>query len=231
MSTYSASVLIAQQLNEKWGVTWITPLTVQIFIVLSNPVRQFVYAFITQKKATLLVAKQSFIMLSMKGNVLADAIGKLRIATALLTNPISQFLKVFPLDTIVKDIPSPEVFAGSLTSSTEAYTSSTESTQLNPLSQLSPDFADFITQATQAIPLQIDDSIVNMIPGFAGFDFFQGINNFSDLANKIQDLEFRAARATALSTYATAEAASIDTLLSKSDIYLDIITTLDTQGL
>lgn len=231
MSTYSASVLIAEQLNEKWGVTWITPLTVQIFIVLSNPVRQFIASFITQKKATLLIAKQNFIMLSMKGNILADAISKLRIATALLTNPISQFLKVFPLDTIVKDIPSPEVFAGSLTSSTQSYTSSTASTQLNPLSQLSPDFADFITQATNAIPLQIDASIVSMIPGFAGFDFFHGINNFSDLVNKIQDLEFRAARATALSTYATAEAASIDTLLSKSDIYLDIITTLETQGL
>jgi hypothetical protein len=231
MSTYSASVLIAEQLNEKWGVNWITPLTVQIFIVLSNPVRQFIAAFITQKKATLLVAKQKYIQQSMKGNTLADAMGKLRVATALLTNPISQFLKVFPLDTIVKDVVSPEVFAGSLTASTQAYTSTSASTQLNALSQLSPDFSDFIMQATGAIPLQIDASIINMIPGFAGFDFFQGINNFSDLASKIQDLEFRAARAIALSTYATAEAASIDTLLNKSDVYLDIITTLDTQGL
>jgi hypothetical protein len=229
--TYSVAKLIASQLNTKWNVTWITPLTVQIFIVLSNPVRKFIAAFIQQKKATLLIKKQQLAVDSQKGNALASNIASLRVATSLLMDPISQFLKVIPLDTLIKEIPEAEVFTGNMVSSVKSYTSYSSNTSMDVLSKISPDLSNFIAEAIGVIPLQISADTIAAITGFSGFDFFQGINNFSDLQSKLDDLEFRAARATAFSTYATAGLASVDTLINKSDIYIDIITTLDTQNL
>ena len=220
-SSNSLAKQISADLCIKWGVTWITPLLVQVFIVFSLPVRRFIYAFIQQNIATLKWQKQKLLLLALKGNGLATSINNLRAATVIMLEPVNQFLQMLPLDTILKEIPSAPDFTQGSAPSTKGQT-----TTLQSLSKLSTDLAGIIGDIITFIPMHLPPMVVSMDP-----DFFQGINSFSDLEKKIDELEFKLARATALSTYADAGSAYIDNLIQKAQVYIDIIITLDTAGL
>jgi hypothetical protein len=229
-SNYSLAQQISTQLNSKWGVTWITPLLVQVFMVFTLPVRRFVTVIIRQNIATLQVKKQKYVLDSLKGNSLAQSIENLRVATEIVLEPVNQFLQVLPLDTILKEIPSFSNFTQSTTTSIKDTVTTSTDNSLNSLSKISPELSSIISDILNFIPVKIPLQALSSTLGLNAFDFFDGINSFADLQEKVEDLEFRLARATALSTYANAGSSFIDNLLKKANIYIDIIETLDTNG-
>jgi len=219
---------ISAQMNGKWDVTFVTPLIVQIFIVLSKPVRESLFAFLQQQRAALNTQKGKLVRASLKGDGLANELAKLQTATAIALQPINQLLKIIPLDTIIKEIPGAEEIIG------ETYDDIkdelTFDTFTDTLARIFPDFAAFIESLTKFIPVKIALGAISNTFG-SNYEFFDGVSNFQDLRERTEDLEFRLARVTALSSYAQAGSSYIDIQIRKVDVYLDIIATLNTSNI
>lgn len=94
-----------------------------------------------------------------------------------------------------------------------------------------PEFSELMSSLSKSVPFNIPASVGNTISEFAGFDFLEGVNSYQDLRDKIDELVFRAARAASLSTYASKSFYSIDDQVDKINKYLDIILTLNAEGL
>jgi len=215
---------LATKMNEKWEVTFVTPMIVQIFIVLSKPVRETLYAFLQTQKAALNIQKAKLVRASLKSNHLADELSKLQTATAIALQPINQILKLMPLDTIIKEIPGAEEIIGQTYDDIKRNITFDKFT--DTIARISPDFAEFFDSLTKFIPIKIALGAISNTFG-ANYEFFDGINNFQDLRERIEDLEFRLARTAALSSYAQAGSSYIDVQARKIDVYLDIISTLN----
>jgi hypothetical protein len=224
MSRYSVAKEISTELNTKWEVTWITPWVVQIFIVLSLPVRRFLVSTLRSQRALFLLKKQDVVLQTRKGDSLANQLFSLRAAASLALQPVSDVLRVFPLDTILKEIPDANQFIGNLTTDVTDISKVSINSALDYLSKLSPEIAKFLSESISFTPISINSS-------FEGFDAFDGVDSFQDLQDKIDELLFRTSRAVALSTYANSTSSYIDMLLKKFDIYIDIIETLDLRNL
>ncbi len=196
----ASSFEIAQSLVTQKG--WDIPASyVQLFIVLSTPVRRALYNLITSQEAALKIQRSSLLMLSKKGDVLAERIALIQTAIDNALLPVNSALQIVPLDTLVNDFPALESTAKAI--------------------------SEFLSNIVQATPLKIPSSVAQTM-GFGGFDFFEGIRDFKDLRNKLDDLEFRASRAAALSNYTSTGLAYIDSLLSKITLYKEILNFLGT---
>lgn len=215
---------IAADMNTKWGVTWVTPLIVQIFLVLSKPVREALYAFLQSQLAFLNVQKAKLVRQSLKGDGLAQQINALQVSTALALQPINQLLQVIPLDTIINEVPEAQELLGN--SYQDIKGEITFDKFMDGVSKISPDFAEFINSLLSFVPVKIALGAISNTFG-ANYEFFDGVQNFEDLRQRIEELEFRLSRATALSSYAQAGSSYVDFQIRKIQVYLDIIVTLN----
>jgi len=235
MIAYSQAESISNSLNTKWDVTWVTPFLVMVFIILpANTIRLFLKLILTRAKSDLLIKKQKLVMDSRKGNDLANSINNIRAATVLLMEPVNTFLNSIPLAAVFKDSPEGQLLAGAFAKEAKNFTSYALSTKLDIISQFSTEFSDLLSDLIDFIPLKLPVSTLNAIggvTGLGGFDFLYGVNSLGDLLERVEDLEFRLTRATALSTYASAGSAMIDNQIQKTEVYLDLIETLAVEGL
>lgn len=94
-----------------------------------------------------------------------------------------------------------------------------------------PEVADLLKTITNTVPLQIPTTIATSVSGLAGFDLLEGVNTFGDLKDKLEELGFRAARATSLSNYAAQGSFLADEQVQKLRNILSIITQINSQGL
>jgi len=94
-----------------------------------------------------------------------------------------------------------------------------------------PEFAELMSSLSQTVPFNVPASVSSTITEFAGFDFFEGVTSYQDLRDKLDELLFRASRASALSTYSSKATYYINNQIDKIDKYLDILITLNSQGL
>lgn len=189
---------IANDLNDYFKITWISPFLVQLFIVLSMRGRDIVYAYLQTLRASLITKKAKLVRESLKGNNLANALADLRVATAITMGQIDIILKMVPLDSTLKVIPEVEEF----------------------LSTLAAD-----------VPIKIPESAIFNTIGIGGFELLEGVTDYRSLRDKIDEIEYRLTRATALSHYAQSGSSYVDGLLKKVDVYLEIIVTLNTQNI
>ena len=90
-----------------------------------------------------------------------------------------------------------------------------------------PEVADLLKDITETVPLQIPQSIATSISGLAGFDLMEGVNTFGDLKDKIEELGFRAARATSLSNYVEKGSFVAEEQIQKIRNILSIITQIN----
>lgn len=93
-----------------------------------------------------------------------------------------------------------------------------------------PEVADLLKDITETVPLQIPQSVATSISGLAGFELMEGVNTFGDLKDKIEELGFRAARATSLSNYAEKGSAVVDGQIDKLRNILSIIVEVNLIG-
>jgi hypothetical protein len=93
-----------------------------------------------------------------------------------------------------------------------------------------PEVADLLKNITESVPLQIPQSVATSISGLAGFDLLEGVNTFGDLKDKIEELGFRAARATSLSNYAGKGSSVVDGQIDKLRNILSIISEVNLIG-
>lgn len=215
---------IADQMNAKYGIaqpSFLTPLIVQIFMVLSKPVRESLYAYLQIQKAALNTTKAKLVRNSLKADGLAEQLSILQTTTAAAFQPITQFLQYLPLDTIIHEIPFAEEFISKDAPKVDIF---------ETLADISPDFAEFLKSLADALPVKIPLSAISSTFG-ENFEFFEGIENFQDLRERVEELEFRLARTTALSTYAQAGSSYIDIQLRNIDVYMDVLLTLNTGAL
>jgi len=216
---------IAAYINDKWGITWVSPLIVQIFIVLSNPVRNAIYAFLQTAIAALNEQKAILVTQSLKGDGLANQIAVLESGTAQALQPITQLLQVLPLDTIINESPDAQEFLGDAYQSVRGEL--TFDNFMDSVAKISPDFSGFINDLISFVPVKISLEAISNTFG-SNYEFFDGVTNFQDLRERIEELEFRSARAAALSSYARAGSTYIDIQIQKIEVYLDVIVTINT---
>jgi len=232
MSSYNNAVTISNQLNEKWQITWVTPILVSAFIILpANTIRSFVKLSLQSAEVQLLIQMDTLRMFALKGNSLANGIASLQLITATLLAPINDFLSAIPKGTLVKDNPEAQLLASSFSREAKTFFSYALSTKLNSISNISTEISTLLSDITSLIPLKIPLEFLGAISGVGGLGFLNGVNSLADLQAKMEDLEFRAARATALSTYANAGISWVSNQLKKVDVYLDIILSLESLGL
>lgn len=94
-----------------------------------------------------------------------------------------------------------------------------------------PEVAEFLSNLSKSVPLAIPDSVATTITGVAGFDFLDGITSFQDLQDRLDDLLFRASRATSLSTYGNKAIYVVEGQLEMINNYINVLDTLDTRNL
>lgn len=87
--------------------------------------------------------------------------------------------------------------------------------------------SDFLKSIADSVPIRIPATQATVIAGIGGFDFFEGVTSYRDLRDKVDELFFRAARATAVSTYAQTASFLVDEQLDKIRAYIEVIDTLD----
>jgi hypothetical protein len=192
----SIAIKLADDINLKLGITWVTPLLVQIFIIISAKARDIIYSYLLGLKASLITQKAKIVKDTQKYNTIAQKLNDLRIATSIVSEKINSILRVVPLDSTLTAIPEVNAFLETLVS---------------------------------GVPLKIPENAILNTMGIGGFELLEGITDYNSFRNKIDDIQYRLTRATALSTYAQAGSAYIDNLLQKIDIYLEIIVTLNSE--
>jgi hypothetical protein len=188
------AISVAEELKKQGIVASVT--TIQFFLALSKPLRSLIRTQLEQQSANLLVQKAKFLAFTRRGDCLSDKISKLRIISNEVLSPIERVLSQVPIDTAAASSPV--------------------------ISDEMKEIADSLNSILTNIPLKLSPSVVNLI-GFDDFDFFDGVDSFSDLKDKIDELEFRSARAVALSQYASTGIYYIENQLEKINIYSKII--------
>lgn len=189
---------IANDVNSRFNILWVSPFLVQLFIALSQQVREVSYNYLQSLKATLMVKKAKVVRDTQKANDLAKYLAEFRVATNIVFGTIDSVLQIVPIDSTLKVIPEVE---------------------------------DFLNTLASDIPIKIPESALANISGLGGFELLEGVTDYRSLKHKIDEIEFRATRATALSNYAQAGSAILDNQIQKIDVYLDIIITLDSGSL
>jgi hypothetical protein len=98
---------------------------------------------------------------------------------------------------------------------------------LDSIAKESSEVTEVLRTITENVPIRLPSSVAVVVTTAAGFDFFDGINSYGDLRDKIDDLEFRLVRATAFSTYVSGTLAYLDNQLDKIRAYRRVITLLN----
>lgn len=94
-----------------------------------------------------------------------------------------------------------------------------------------PEVEEFLSTLGADIPIKIPDSAIFNVTGLGGFELLEGVTDYRSLKDKIDEMEYRLTRATALSSYAETGSSYVDSLLQKVDVYLAIIVTLNAEGI
>jgi hypothetical protein len=92
-----------------------------------------------------------------------------------------------------------------------------------------PEFSEMLGDLSANVPLQIPATTASLITGLAGFDLLEGVSSFRDLNDKLEELIFRAARATSLSNYSSKATYIVDNQVDKIDNLINILETLNYQ--
>ena len=98
---------------------------------------------------------------------------------------------------------------------------------LDSVVKQSPELSNLLKSIAESLPVTIPTTVVTSLAGIGGFDFFEGITDYKSLRNKLDDLIFDAARATALSNYANQANDYAKDILNRIEVYIDIIDSLD----
>ena len=186
----------AQDIAKQINIPWVTPSLVQFFMTLSGPVRVLLHAYLDSMIDSLEIEKGTLVALSLTGNKLSEKISAIRMEVNTVLDPINNILKVIPLDVAIAGLPVVQ------------------------------EFSSILKTAADSVPLKIPATQATIISGLGGFDFLDGISSFKDLQNKLDELNFRLARATALSNYANTASFLIDQQIDKLRAYISIIVTL-----
>lgn len=101
------------------------------------------------------------------------------------------------------------------------------SVPLDSIAKESPEITSLMQRIADSIPLKIPTTIATTVAGFSGLDFFDGINSYQDLRDKLDDLEFRLARATSLSNYSSTGLAYLDSKLDEVRSYINLLNILN----
>jgi len=189
---------IADYINNKFAITWVSPWLVQLFIVFSLQIRDATYAYLMSLKSSLNSAKAKAVREAQKGDVIANQLAELRVATSIAFGTLDSILTIVPIDSVLKEIPEVE---------------------------------DFLQTLSANIPIKIPETALYGVAGIAGFELLEGVVDYKSLKAKIDEIEFRATRALALSEYAQTGSAYLDTQIQKVDVYLDILVTLNTRNI
>jgi hypothetical protein len=95
----------------------------------------------------------------------------------------------------------------------------------------SPSFQAVFGNVFNNIPVVIPPAMATALERYMGADFFDGIVSFSDLKRRIDLFLWRARKTLAATTYAERGERQARKLLDTIDVYLDIIETINTEGL
>jgi len=98
---------------------------------------------------------------------------------------------------------------------------------LDSIAKESPAIAEVLKNIADSVPIAIPVSLASTLSGLGGFDLFDGVTSYKDLRNRIDDLEFRLTRATALSNYASTGLEYVDNQLDKVRAYIQVIDLLN----
>jgi len=189
---------IASDINDQFNITWVSPFLVQLFIVMTQPVRLASYNYLMLLKNSLMVEKAKVVREAQKGDAIANQLKQLQVATAVAFGKLDAILTIVPIDSVLKVIPEVE---------------------------------DFLNLLAADVPIKIPEEALYGIAGVSGFELLEGVTDYRSLKNKIEEIEYRLSRATALSTYAQAGSAYLDSQINKIDVYLEIIVTLNTDNI
>jgi len=173
---------------------------IQFLFNLSRPVRQGLNTFIDTVISQLQIAKASAVMQSRRCDGISLRVQKFRTASLALLQTNNVILNALPLDTLYKE-------------------ASTDSTIKS--------LADFLTETVRSLPVYIPAPVVELL-GEEAKDFFSGVRTYQDLVDRIDQLEFKLARATAASTYAAQASSAADQYIQKLLQYKSAITLLGT---
>ena len=94
-----------------------------------------------------------------------------------------------------------------------------------------PEFSEVMEGLSQNVPLKVPTDIATQISGIAGFDFLEGVSSFQDLRDKVDELTFRASRATSLSNYSSKATYMVDLQIDKIDKFINILENLNYRNL
>lgn len=186
----------AQSIASQTGLS--VPLA-QFLLTVSRPLRQTIRGFLTTQRSQLTLEKARLVAKSKRYDGLSARVTTIRTATRVILETNSLILKSVPLDslysTYVKDTKSEEYFKA---------------------------VATFLDGVVKSLPLQIPASVAATI-GLNDLDFFNGVRTYQDLIDRVDALEYRLARATAASTYASAASFQIDNQLDGIDKMISAI--------
>lgn len=186
---------IAQYIEDTYNYT-VSPAICQLFYVLTRPFRRALLGYIEVLIAQLYVQKGAAVLLTKRGDVVSNNVKNLTTAVNTMLEPLDKFFATFPLDTVALEVYD-ELAIG------------------NAKDEVIGDIAG-------DVPLKIPASVwtaLKTASGVENLEFFNGINSYSDLRDKIDELEFRAARATALSNYAANGVAYYQNKIEKLEVY------------
>lgn len=196
---------ISKQLEEEYGWSVSSGL-IQFFYAISRPLRRAILQYLIVQEAQLHVVKTTMLATSRQGDVVSNKIKQVIIATNLLMEPVDKFIQLIPLDSVLQEYPE-------------------------EMQSISSAVASFMDSIISTIPVAIPENIaatIKSVSGMEGFDFFEGVHNYKDLRDKVEELQFRAARATALSNYASAGIYALENKLSEIVKFKTILELLGT---
>jgi hypothetical protein len=90
-----------------------------------------------------------------------------------------------------------------------------------------PELKDIYEDITSAVPLSLPTEVTDVINSVIGADFFEGVSSYSDLRDKLDELQFKAARATSLRNYADKGVVTCNSQIDKVQKIIDILVVLD----
>jgi hypothetical protein len=175
---------------------------VQFFINLSRPLRVGIKSFLSTQKASLLMTTRSTILFNIQScDVVSNALQKQRLVVNSLLTPNSGLV-----NTIINSIP----LSGTDSSGADSGTLKLISDFLNSL----------IGSLPVAIPSYLD-------MGTGDTEFFNGVKSYSDLKDKLDDIEYKIVAATSVSKHAANALTAIDKKLEVIDQWIMMLDAID----
>ena len=199
----------AKELSDQFGV----PETiVQIFINLSAPVRSkfldFLYTQRTSLEATLRRAQFDLV----KYDTLSASVEETRVMLFAVKTALAPVLNFIPLDTLVRD-------AGFVQDPDDP------DKQIPVSDALARDVHTLVNGITSAITFVIPPAVLAVLSP-EQISFFDGIRNFGDLMDRIDEIEVKLSRAVSASNQAGKAILVIETKLRDIEGYIGVLVSL-----